>query len=147
MKNCLICQSGQDLAPLTRIPVNMEGSHWGDFLICANCLNTLGAEQVRELIRIAVQEKSFEPSNVLRAGESQAESVEPGTLDLPVSPALLRDPVAFARFVGEKLGGKLWELHRTGVSRARLATSLSPDGEGGFVFSAAYAPQASSSQD
>lgn len=140
MKNCLICQTGQDLVSLTRIPVSMEKAHWGDFLVCSNCLQTLGGEQVRDLIRIAVQEKSFEPTNVLRAGESAVESIEPGTLDLPVSPALLRDPVAFARFVGEKLGGKLWELHRTGVSKARLATALTPDGEGGFVFSAAYSP-------
>lgn len=140
MKNCLICQTGQDLVSLTRIPVSMEGSPWGDFLVCSTCLQTLGQEQVRDLIRIAVQEKSFEPSNVLRAGESPAESVEPGSLELPVSPAILRDPVAFARFIGEKVGGKLWELHKGGVSKARLATSLTPDGEGGFVFSAAYAP-------
>lgn len=140
MKNCLICQTGQDQVSLNRVPVNMEGVHWGDFLVCVNCFDTLGAEQVRELIRVAVTEKSFEPTNVLISGESQSETVEPGTIDLPVSPALLRDPVAFARFVGEKLGQKLWEMHRGGASQAKLATSLSPDGEGGYVFSAAYAP-------
>lgn len=140
MKNCLVCQAGQDQAALNRIPVSMEGSPWGDFLVCADCFRTLGPEQVRELIRSAMQEKSFDPSNVLREGESASPAAEPGTLDLPVSPALLRDPVAFARFVGEKLGAKLWELHKAGVSRADLATSLTPDGEGGFIFSAAYAP-------
>lgn len=142
MKNCLICQTGQDQAALNRIPVSMEGSPWGDFLVCADCFRTLGAEQVKELIRTAMLEKSFEPSNVLREGENGAPAAEPGTLDLPVSPALLRDQQAFARFVGEKLGSRLWELHKGGVSRADLATSLTPDGEGGFVFSAAYSPSA-----
>lgn len=140
MKNCLVCQTGQDQVALNRIPVSMEGSPWGDFLVCANCFQTLGAEQVRELIRVAVQEKSFEPSNVLREGETASPAAEPGALDLPVSQALLRDPVAFARFVGEKLGARLWELHKGGVSRADLSTSLTPDGEGGYVFSALYAP-------
>ena len=140
MKNCLICQTGQDQVALNRIPVNMEGGHWGDVLICINCFETLGAVQVKELIRVAITEKSFEPTNVLLSGESHIESVEPGSIELPVSPALLRDPVAFARFVGEKLGSKLWELHRGGVSQAKLATSLTPDGEGGYIFSAAYAP-------
>jgi hypothetical protein len=142
MKNCLICQTGQDQVSLTRIPVSMEGSPWGSFLVCGNCFETLGKEQVRDLIRVAVQEKSFEPSNILLEDESPDEAALPGNLDLPVSAALLRDPVAFSRFVGEKLGCKLWELHRHGVSRASLATSLSPDGEGGFVFSAEYAPVA-----
>lgn len=140
MKNCLICQTGQDQVSLTRVPVTMEGSPWGSFLVCGGCFGTLGKEQVRDLIRVAMQEKSYEPSNVLLDDESPDEGAQPGALDLPVSAALLRDPVAFARFVGEKLGGKLWELHRRGVSRANLATSLSPDGEGGYVFSAEYAP-------
>lgn len=140
MKNCLVCQTGEDQAALNRIPVSLEGSPWGDFLICADCFRTLGAEQVRDLIRSAMQEKSFDPSNVLLAGEIASPAAEPATLDLPVSPALLRDGQAFARFVGEKLGARLWELHKGGVSRAELATSLTPDGEGGFVFSAAYAP-------
>lgn len=140
MKNCLICQTGHDQVSLTRVPVNVENVHWGDILVCANCFQTLGSQQVRELISVAVQEKSFEPSNVLRAGENPMEAAQPGILELPVSPALLRDPVAFARFVGEKLGGRLWELHRVGDSKARLATCLSPDGEGGYVFSAEYAP-------
>lgn len=140
MKNCLVCQTGQDQVALNRIPVSMEGSPWGDVLVCVNCFETLGAAQIRELIRIAVQEKGLEPSNVLRAGEDPAASAEPGSVDLPVSPALLRDPVAFARFVGEKVGAKLWELHKGGVSKAALQTSLTPDGEGGYVFTAAYAP-------
>jgi hypothetical protein len=140
MKNCLVCQSGQDLVALNRIPVSMEGAPWGDFLVCADCFGTLGADQVKELIRSAMQERSFDPANVLREGESASPDAAPGTLDLPVSPALLRDRQAFARLVGEKLGAKLWELHQGGVSRADLATSLTPDGEGGYVFSAAYAP-------
>lgn len=140
MKNCLICQTGQDLVALTRIPVSMEGSPWGDLLVCATCLQTLGPDQVRDLIRVAVVEKSFEPSNVFRAGEDPTTAVEPGMLELPVSLALLRDPVAFARFVGEKVGGKLWELHKGGVSKAGIATALTPDGEGGFIFTAAYGP-------
>jgi hypothetical protein len=142
MKNCLICQTGQDQVSLTRIPVSMEGSPWGSFLVCSGCFGTLGKEQVLGLVRVAVQEKSFEPSNVLLDDESPDEATQPGTLDLPVSAALLRDPVAFARFVGEKLGCKLWELHRHGVSRASMTTSLTPDGEGGYVFSADYAPAA-----
>lgn len=141
MKNCLVCQTGQDQVALNRIPVSMEGSPWGDVLVCTHCFETLGAGQIRELIRIAIQEKGLEPSNVLRAGEDPAAaSVDPGSMDLPVSAALLRDPAAFARIVGEKVGARLWELHRGGVSKAALQTSLTPDGEGGFVFTAAYAP-------
>lgn len=140
MKNCLICQTGQDRVALNRIPVSLEGAHWGDFLICSGCLQALGADQVKALIRAAVEEKSFEPANVLLAGEAEAPEAEPGTLDLPVSAALLKDPAAFARFVGEKVGAKLWELHRRGPSGGRLATALSPDGEGGYIFTAEYAP-------
>lgn len=140
MKNCLICQTGQDQVALNRIPVAMEGSHWGDMLVCASCLEVLGAEEVKALIGAAVREKSFEPSNVILADENTgAAPVEPGLVELPVSAALLRDPQAFARTVGEKMGAKLWDLHRQGVSDAVWTTSLSPDGEGGFVFAAAFA--------
>jgi hypothetical protein len=140
MKNCLICQTGQDQTALNRVPVALEGSPWGDVLVCAGCLETLGPDDVKRLIGVAVREKSFEPSNVILAGEAEtAESIEPGSVELPVSAALLRDQLAFARMVGEKVGGKLWDLHRRGVSDAVWTTSLSPDGEGGYIFSAAYA--------
>ena len=140
MKNCLICQTGQDQVALNRIPVKMEGAHWGDILVCANCFNVLGAEEVKSLISIAVREKSFEPSNVILAGESaNAPSVEPGVVEIPVSAALLRDNQAFARVVGEKMGAKLWDLHRQGVSEAVWTTSITPDGEAGYVFAAAFA--------
>jgi hypothetical protein len=140
MKNCLICQTGQDQVALNRIPVSMEGSPWGDMLVCASCFEVLGAEEVKHLIGVAVREKSFEPSNVILANEKAgAPEVEPGLVELPVSPALLRDPQAFARTVGEKMGAKLWDLHRQGVSDAVWSTSLTPDGEGGYVFSAAFA--------
>lgn len=140
MKNCLICQTGQDQVALNRIPVAMQGTPWGDILVCANCFEVLGADEVKSLIGIAVREKSFEPTNVILAGESaSAATVEPGSVELPVSPALLRDQQAFARMVGEKMGFKLWELHRQGVSDAVWTTSLSPDGEGGFLFAAAFA--------
>ncbi|HKP98570.1 MAG TPA: hypothetical protein VJ385_22760 [Fibrobacteria bacterium] len=142
MKNCLICQTGQDQVSLTRVPVNLEGAPWGDILVCRNCFEVLGAEEVKHLIRIAVQEKSFEPGNVLLAGEKEGKDapLEPGMVEVPVSAALLRDPQAFSRSVGEKMGAKLWELHRRGVSEAVWSTSLTPDGEGGYVFAAAFAP-------
>lgn len=140
MKNCLICQTGQDQVALNRVPVAMGGSPWGDILVCAGCLDVLGAEEVKNLIGIAVREKSFEPSNVILAGEKDAAAaVEPGLVELPVSAALLRDPQAFARTVGERMGAKLWDLHRQGVSEAVWTTSLTPDGEGGYVFAAAFA--------
>lgn len=141
MKHCLICQTGQDQAALTRIPVNMGGAPWGDILVCGNCLEVLGAAEVKNLIGIAVREKSFEPNNVILAGESEAkpEAPQPGLIELPVSAALLRDNQAFARMVGERIGAKAWELHRQGASEAVWNTSLTPDGEGGYVFSAAYA--------
>jgi hypothetical protein len=142
MKNCLICQTGQDQVSLSRVPVNLEGSHWGDILVCRNCLEVLGAEEVKNLIQIAVQEKSFEPSNVMLADEKEGKDapLEPGMLEVPVSAALLRDQPAFSRMVGEKMGAKLWELHRKGVSEAVWSTSLTPDGEGGYIFAAAFAP-------
>jgi hypothetical protein len=141
MKNCLICQTGQDQVSLTRVPVNLEGSHWGDLLVCRNCFEVLGAEEVKNLIRIAVSEKSFEPANVILHGEAEGPGAppEPGLVELPVSAAMLRDQQAFARLVGEKMGAKLWELHRQGVSEAVWNTTLTPDGEGGYVFAAAYA--------
>jgi hypothetical protein len=139
MKNCLICQTGRDQVSLTRLPVSKGGSPWGEFLVCANCLQVLGKEEIKNLVRIAVEENSYEPSNVLLAGEGEdSHPSEPITLDLPISPALLRDPQAFSRLVGEKVGGKLWELHRGGVSEAMCSTSLTPDGEGGYVFSALF---------
>jgi hypothetical protein len=140
MKNCLICQTGQDQVALNRIPVALQGAPWGDVLVCAGCLEVLGAEEVKQLIGVAVREKSFEPSNVILADErTGAAAVEPGLVELPVSAALLRDPQAFARTVGEKMGAKLWDLHRQGVSDAVWTTSLTPDGEGGYVFAAAFA--------
>ena len=140
MKNCLICQTGQDQVALNRIPVALEGAPWGDILVCAGCLEALGAEEVKSLIGIAVREKSFEPSNVILADEKdEAAAVEPGLVEVPVSAALLRDPQAFARMVGEKMGAKLWDLHRRGVSDAVWTTSLTPDGEGGYIFAAAFA--------
>jgi hypothetical protein len=140
MKNCLICQTGQDQVALNRIPVAMQGSPWGDMLVCASCLEVLGGEEVKGLISAAVREKSFEPSNVILADEKTGTAeVEPGLVELPVSAALLRDPLAFARTVGEKMGAKLWDLHRQGVSDAVWSTSLTPDGEGGYVFAAAFA--------
>ena len=140
MKNCLICQTGQDQVALHRIPVALEGSPWGDMLVCAGCLEVLGADEVKGLIGIAVREKSFEPSNVILTDEKKvAAAVEPGQVELPVSAALLRDPQAFARTVGEGMGAKLWDLHRQGVSDAVWTTSLTPDGEGGYVFAAAFA--------
>lgn len=140
MKNCLICQTGQDQVALNRVPVAMEGSPWGDILVCASCLEVLGAEEVKALIAAAVREKSFEPSNVILVDEKVgAAAVEPGLVELPVSAALLRDPQAFARTVGEKMGAKLWDLHRQGVSDAVWTTSLTPDGEGGYLFAAAFA--------
>lgn len=140
MKNCLICQTGQDQVALNRIPVAMEGAPWGDVLVCAGCLEVLGAAEVKSLISAAVGERSFEPSNVILAEEKpETAPVEPGMVELPVSAALLRDPQAFARNVGEKMGAKLWDLHRQGVSDAVWTTSLTPDGEGGYVFAAAFA--------
>ncbi|GEM_PF-2511984 len=142
MKNCLVCQTGQDQVSLTRIPVNMEGALWGDILVCANCFSVLGAPEVKNLIQIAVQEKSFEPSNVILKGEKENRDapIEPGMLELPVSAALLRDQQAFGRAIGERVGAKLWDMHRKGVSDAVWTTSLTPDGEGGYVFAAAFAP-------
>ena len=141
MKNCLVCQTGQDQVSLTRIPVNLEGAPWGDILVCANCFEVLGPMEVKNLIQIAVQEKSFEPTNVILVGEKADKDapIEPGMMELPVSPALLRDQQAFARTIGEKMGAKLWELHRKGVSDAVWTTSLTPDGEGGYIFGAAFA--------
>jgi hypothetical protein len=120
----------------------MQGAHWGDILVCRSCLEVLGAVEVKNLIQIAVQEKSFEPGNVILAGEKEGKEapMEPGLVEVPVSPALLRDQLAFARLVGEKMGAKAWELHRKGVSEAVWSTSLTPDGEGGYVYAAAYAP-------
>lgn len=142
MKNCLVCQTGQDQVSLTRIPLNMQGAHWGDILVCRSCMEVLGAAEVKSLIQIAVQEKSFEPGNVILAGEKEGKEapMEPGLVEVPVSAALLRDQLAFARLVGEKMGAKAWELHRKGVSEAVWSTSLTPDGEGGYVYAAAYAP-------
>lgn len=161
MKQCLICQTSQDQVSLKRISVSMESKPWADLLVCANCVETLGAAQVRDLIRIAVQEKSYEAANMIladaaaeaaaaEAAVAEAASAEaakgsddeddgrPRTLDLPVSAALLRDPQAFAERVGAKVGAKLWEMHRKGVSEAVWSSSLTPDGEDGFVFSAIF---------
>src|SRR4051812_1666392 len=117
MKNCLICQTGQDQATLRRIPVSLEGKPWGDILVCANCFESLGADQVRDVIRAAVTEKSVEAANILLVDEVETaeDAVRSGTLELPVSPSLLRDKQAFAKAIGEKVGAKLWEFHRKGV--------------------------------
>jgi hypothetical protein len=141
MKKCLICQSSQDQATLTRIPISLEGKPWGDVLVCANCFETLGKDQVREIIRAAVAEKSIEADNILLVEEVETaeETARSGTVELPVSASQLRDKQAFIRAVGEKVGAKLWEFHRKGVSESLWSATITPDGEGGFVFAATFA--------
>ena len=147
MKNCLICQMDQDQVALSRISIKSEGEPWGDILVCKNCLEMFGQDEVRDLVAIAVKEKAFDSTNVILAnngslageGSNGRESTAPGMLELPVSAALLRDSAAFARSIGEKLGGKLWEMHLGGTSDAVWTTSLTPDGEGGFVLAVAFA--------
>lgn len=141
MKNCLICQTGQDQATLNRIPISLDGRPWADVLVCTGCFETLGKDQVKELISVAVREKSYEASNVLLVDEVEMaeETARSGMIELPVSPSLLRDKQAFARAVGEKLGAKLWEFHRKGASESLWSTSLTPDGEGGYVLAATFA--------
>jgi late competence protein required for DNA uptake (superfamily II DNA/RNA helicase) len=64
----------------------MESVPWGDILVCQNCIEMLGVDEVKNLVGIAVKEKSFEASNAV------------------------------------------W------------SSSLTPDGEGGFVLSTVFAP-------
>ncbi len=147
MKNCLICQMDQDQVSLSRISIKSEGEPWGDILVCKNCMEMLGQDEVRDLVSIAVKEKAYDSTNVILANKGSMsnedsngqEPAAPGLLELPVSASLLRDSAAFARSVGEKLGGKLWEMHRGGASDAVWTTSLTPDGEGGFVLAVAFA--------
>src|SRR5262245_42398706 len=133
MKSCLICQTSQDKVTLTRVPISMEGAPWGDILVCVDCMETLGQDEVRNLIRVALQGESFAPANVILADETEEEST-PGTLELPVSAAMLRDSEAFARQIADKLASRLWTAHRRGVSQAVWSTSVTPDGEGGYIF-------------
>ncbi len=144
MKNCLICQTGQDQVALTRISIKMEGAPWGDMLVCKNCLEMLGVAEVKNLVGIAVKEKSFDATNVILVNETPEADSSPthGQFEMPVSAALLRDPSAFSRMVGEKLGAKLWEMHHAGPSDAVWTTSLSPDGEGGYILAAVFAKSA-----
>jgi hypothetical protein len=147
MKNCLICQTGQDQVSLSRISIKLEGAPWGDMLVCKNCMEMLGVDEVKSLIGIAVKEKSFEASNIILVNESvanassasQEEDAAPGMLEMPVSAALLRDSAAFSRKVGEKIGGQLWNMHCSGPSDAVWTTSLTPDGEGGYILAAVFA--------
>jgi len=145
MKNCLVCLIGDDMANLTRVPVNLNGKPWGDMLVCVNCLETLGPEQVKGLVRSALMEKSFKPSQVQLNDEIDfdqgflGEPAPPERLELPVSAAHLRDAKAFAAALGDRLAAKLWELHRQGASDSLWSTALSPDGEGGYIFSATFA--------
>lgn len=142
MKNCLICQTGQDQVALTRIAIKMESDPWGDILVCKNCMEMLGVEEVKNLIGIAVKEKAYDASNVILVHEKIAEpesSEGTGMFEVPLSASLLRDSAAFARTVGEKMGSKLWAMHKGGVSEAVWTTSMTPDGEGGFIFSALFA--------
>ncbi len=141
MKNCLICQTGQDQVALNRIPVAVQGAAWGDILVCVNCMEMLGPMQVKDVVTLAIQEKSYEPNHVFLADEKEeADQPQASSFELPVSAALLRDPEAFARMVGEKVGARLWEMHRGGPSDTVWTSSLSPDGETGFVLAVAYAP-------
>lgn len=147
MKNCLICQTGQDQVSLSRISIKLEGAPWGDMLVCANCMEMLGVDEVKSLIGMAVKEKSFEASNIILVNEassnassaSQDDEAAMGMFEMPISASLLRDSAAFSLKVGEKIAGKLWNLHCGGASDAVWTTSLSPDGEGGFILAAVFA--------
>jgi hypothetical protein len=67
MKSCLVCQTDSDRVELFRIPVRIEDVHQGDMLVCRSCVETLGVEEAKQLVAVAVREQGYEESNFLSA--------------------------------------------------------------------------------
>ncbi len=135
MKTCLVCQSDADRVELQRLPVQREGSPFGDFLICKGCFELLGADEVKRLIAEAVRERSYDASQFIAAeGEAapEDETPLPRELEFTVAQAVLRDAAAFAGTLGEHLAPLLLARYRRGLSRVNLLTACAADADGNF---------------
>lgn len=134
MKQCLICQSTEDQASLIRLPVSLEGQPLGDLLVCSGCVELLGQEEVATLVKAAVVEGAYQPSQIIPAPGSDLESAQsassslgadaPRTLDLAMPASALADEKAFGAWVGDRLAPLLLGQYRKGRGQVTLLTSL-----------------------
>jgi hypothetical protein len=133
MKNCLVCQSDSDRVELLRIPVSVEGAPFGDLLICRNCFELLGSEEVKQLVSVAISEHSYEASQFIPVGEGQADAVGPvipRSTTFVVSEAMLNNSAEFARALGENLAPLLLARYEKNQYRVNFLTVCAPDEEG-----------------
>lgn len=154
MKQCLICQAGEDTASLLRVPVTLEGSPLGDFIVCSGCFELLGQEKVTALIRAAAlagaeQIASGAGSGVAGMGSNEtdpghdsaailAESAAnqaPRTSQAELPASALADETALAAWLGRQLAPLLLGQYRQGRGQVTLLTSLT-QGDGDYQFRA-----------
>jgi hypothetical protein len=146
MKNCLICQDGTDQASLIRIPVSLEGSPLGDFLVCRDCVQLLGQAEVATLVRTAAFEKAYSPSQIIfapgrnadgdlseasdRPLERAAQSA-PRSIEFEIPAEALNGESNFGAWLGERLAPLLLGQYSQGRGQVTLLTSLTQDGSDG----------------
>lgn len=143
MKQCLICQAGDDQASLLRLPVTVEGNPLGDFLVCSACVELLGQEQIAALVRTAASEGAYAPENILAApGAENSESAAPAnetpaprSMAQEVPAGVLNDPDRFGAWLGQQLAPLLLGQYQQGRGQVTLLTSLTQD-ENQFQFRA-----------
>jgi hypothetical protein len=152
MKQCLICQAGEDTASLLRVPVTIEGSPLGDFIVCSGCFELLGQEKVTALIRAAALAGAQQMANGIGAeavgmGSSEANEVDkaylaeqaanqaPRNLQAELPASALADEAAFSAWLGRQLAPLLLGQYRQGRGQVTLLTSLT-QGDGDYQFRA-----------
>jgi hypothetical protein len=154
MKQCLICQAGEDTASLLRVPVTIEGSPLGDFIVCSGCFELLGQEKVTALIRAAALAGAEQIASGMGAeaagmgsnandptGDPAMDSAEnaakqaPRTLQAELPASALADETAFAAWLGRQLAPLLLGQYRQGRGQVTLLTSLT-QGDGDYQFRA-----------
>jgi hypothetical protein len=146
MKQCLICQAGEDTASLLRVPVTIEGSPLGDFIVCSGCFELLGQEKVTALIRAAAlagaeQMASGMGGEAAGMGSNEPDLAEqaaiqaPRTLQAELPASALADEAAFSAWLGRQLAPLLLGQYRQGRGQVTLLTSLT-QGDGDYQFRA-----------
>jgi hypothetical protein len=137
MKTCLVCQNDSDRVELLRIPVRVEGDLFGHMLVCRGCFDLLGADEVKSVVTSAVAESSYEDSQFIRAeaAEGSPPKSPRNSAEFSLTPALLDNPEAFAKALGENLAPLLLDRYRAGQNHVNLLT-VCGETENGLLFRA-----------
>ena len=120
--------------------MRVESILQGEMLVCRNCFEVLGVEEVKALVSMAFQEKSYNASQFIAVDASDEENeIAPAatrSIDLSVPQEVLADPEAWVRFVGESLAPLLLAQYHRGQNQVNLLTACVDQGDRTYHFRA-----------